>query len=123
VDLAFQWTAQLRHLTVMHVAIAASMGAEFAGRAYGCSAGLPPPLLAALARLMPTVQIFQPGGFVVQLLRSPGQGCVMRGDSMLEFFHAKPDFWPAAGVLLAYLWATQGLALGALALVARRGRR
>jgi hypothetical protein len=122
-DLSFKWFAQLRHLTAMHVAIRAAMGAEFAGRAWDCSAGLPLSLLGAISQLMPNVQIFRAGGFVRELLQHPGPSCLVKGDSVIQFFGVAPDFWPAAGLLLGYLWVLHALMLAALVLVARREGR
>lgn len=76
--------------------------AEFTGVSYSCADGLAPSIAGFLPEFLPNTPIIR-SPTAVRQISTPGPGCVVTLDSILDYFNLHRPFWQTSVILLGYL--------------------
>lgn len=120
-DMNIKWVSYLRYVSALSFAWGGASNAEYKGRQFNCSGGLPSDVIQEIPAFIPnstsllrTVSPF--------LSRPPG-GCMIEGESVLRHYGLTLSFWQTALILLGYYGVVQVVSYICFYVVSRKERR
>lgn len=101
--LSHTYTLTHRYLSAMGFAFDGYAQAEFSGVTYSCSGGLAPSITGFLPEFLPNTPILRSDTAARQISGTPGAGCVVELDSILNYFDLHRKFGVTVAILFVYL--------------------
>jgi hypothetical protein len=122
-DITMRWLTPIGWFSTMNYAFAAYLKAEFSGVDFPCASGLFNSDMVSLVRaLLPGTPSLR-GPAVVRVLESPGAGCVIHADAVLQYFSVTRPVFIYLLIMIGHLGFLHVATFLGLVMLARKERR